>query len=280
MRRKGRRIVYIPYGIEIVKTPQANIDHFKRQVVQNAWRVYTFSPQMREEYFKYISPNVIKSLGHPKFDKLSDRSIEKNATILDQAAGKKIILLKLHWTKIQDGKQFTPELSVYLEFLERLALFDAFFVIMLHPNFLYNALRYGDTQQQNEARQIVAISESALNATVCTNMDYRSDLASADCVITDRSSIMVEAGILDIPVLYMTGASWETLSDQVEPIVMSYYQGKTSDDMVRFVKMCLNNQDPKRFERRAAVAEYLPLPDGKSGERIANDMVDGVMNGN
>ena len=72
---KGTRIVYIPYGIEIADTEHARDAHFYNAVVRNAWRVFTFSERMLEDY-RLMCPNssAVKCLGHPKFDSLYYRN--------------------------------------------------------------------------------------------------------------------------------------------------------------------------------------------------------------
>lgn len=279
LRGKGYRIVYITYGIEITKTAQSEIDQFERQVVQNGWRVYTFSPVMRKDYLRHISPKVCKALGHPKFDRLFDKTIIRNSELIEEAGNKKIVLLKLHWPKTGNGKTYSPSLDVYTDFLSYLPAFDdLFFAVMPHPNFFYNVEKHHPAMI-GLTEQIRNMAENTPNAMLCTDADYRPTLICADYVITDRSAVMVEAGVLDVPVLYMTGKDWEPLNDAVAPVVLSYYQGQSCEDILRFIEMCRKGHDPKRTERRAAVAEYIPLFDGKSGERIAEDMIKGVMEG-
>jgi CDP-glycerol glycerophosphotransferase (TagB/SpsB family) len=279
LRGKGYRIAYITYGIEIVKTKAAEMDHFQRQVVQNAWKVYTFSPTMRQDYLRYVSPSVVKALGHPKFDRLYDQSIPKDRALLSAADGRKIVLLKLHWPKTEGDIAYSPDLSVYVDLLNHLPVFDdLFFAVMPHPNFFYNVKKH-HPDKARLTEEIRAMVEDAPNAALCMDSDYRPALVCADYVITDRSAVMVEAGVLGVPVMYMTGKDWEPLNDAVAPIVLSYYQGQTCEDMLRFLEMCRKGHDPKRAERHAAVAEWIPFFDGKAGERIAKDMVEGVIAG-
>jgi CDP-glycerol glycerophosphotransferase (TagB/SpsB family) len=232
---------------------------------------------MRLDYLKYVSPLVVKALGHPKFDRLySKDTLPVDRTLIERGAGRKVVLLKIHWTKKGGGKVYTPDLSVYMEFVKLFGRYDdLFFAVMPHPNFFHNSNKFGFGAQAEKFRLLV---ESMPNAMLCLQSDYRPVLVVSDYIITDRSSVMVEAGVLDVPVMYMTGKDWEPLNDAVQPIIMSYYLGKTCEDMVRFLEMCREGHDPKRTERQAAVREYIPYFDGKCGERIAQDMIDGVKN--
>jgi CDP-glycerol glycerophosphotransferase (TagB/SpsB family) len=199
--------------------------------------------------------------------------------LLKAAAGRRIVLLKLHWPKNEGSKTYSPDLSVYADFLAYLPAYeDMFFAVMPHPNFFYNVEKY-HPGMKDLTEAIRSAAENAPNATLCTDSDYRPALLCAKYVISDRSAIMVEAGVLDAPVLYMTGKDWEPMSDAVAPIVLSYHQGQTCEDILRFLEMCRRGHDPKRAERRAAVAEWIPFLDGKAGERIARDMAEGVKSG-
>ena len=98
-KRKGTRIVYIPYGIEIADTEHARDAHFNNPVVRNAWRVFTFSERMREDYC-LMCPNstAVKCVGHPKFDGLYHRErFPLKEEIQKRAAGRRILVWHVHF---------------------------------------------------------------------------------------------------------------------------------------------------------------------------------------
>lgn len=279
----GFRIVYVTYGIEISRTNEAETDHFKRSVVKNSWRVYTFSEKMRKDYMRFITPDVVKSLGHPKFDRLfGASSTGVDESLMALAGGRKIVLWKMHFPMVRtrDDEEYlvTPDLHEYFEFSKQIGQFkDIFFIVMLHPKFIEQSHRHLSIKYKKSAVGIVSNVEKAGNAFLFQEHDYRPALFAADCFIVDRSAIMIEMGVFNKPVLYMSAKQFcEPLTHAVTDIVFSYCQGTTVEEMVDFVKMFLQGSDPKRTERLEAVKANIPFFDGKSGMRIAQDMIDGV----
>jgi hypothetical protein len=88
---------------------------------------------------------------------------------------------------------------------------------------------------------------------------------------------MVEAGITAVPILYMYSRdNPERLTDAIAPLIHSYYQGTTAEDMINFVEMFKLGQDSKKELRKNAFGECVPHTDGKCGLRIADDIANSV----
>ncbi len=278
--RKGTRIVYIPYGIELSDTAHARDAHFCNAVVMNAWRVFTFSERMREDYHRYCSNSTaVKCLGHPKFDTLYHK--EKLAClpeIAEKAAGRPIYVWHVHFPKITpqpdgSGIMVTPWLEEYVAFAKyAIEQKDLFFVLQPHPKFLD-----GEGDLGVKARKIVDMMSASDNACVDWSDDYRNTILNCDYFITDRSALMVEAATAQVPILYMSNKDYyEPLTAAVAPLVESYYQGTGVEDMKRFVQQCRAGEDPRKAEREQAFRDTIPYFDGKSGWRIKEHIVDAL----
>ena len=278
---KGARIVYIPYGIELADTAHARDAHFYNQVVLNAWRVFTFSERMREDY-RLMCPNAsaVKCLGHPKFDALYHREqIPQRQEIQEKAKGRPVLVWHVHFPKLvpqPDGSEemSTPKLEVYLQFAEYITGRSELFVVLQpHPKFLD-----GEGDLGVKAKEIVSIMEKAENACVDWADDYRNTLVNCDWFITDRSALMVEVDCTGVPVLYMYNQYYvEPLTPAIMPIMDSYYQGTSFEEMKAFVEQCVRGEDPKKEERFKAFRETIPYFDGKCGERIKNHIAQALL---
>jgi FlaA1/EpsC-like NDP-sugar epimerase len=96
-------------------------------------------------------------------------------------------------------------------------------------------------------------------------------------VITDWSSIAIEAALTGVPVLYVRNRDCESaFLPAVTDILHSYYQGAAAADMVEFVAMVTGGDDPKKEARQAAVKKCLPYTDGFCGQRMADDIYCGL----
>ncbi len=280
-KKKGTRIVYIPYGIELSNTEHAQDAHFYNAVVRNSWKIFTFSERMREDYRQYC-PNyhAAQCLGHPKFDGLYNKEkFLPLPEVSQQAAKRKILVWHVHFPKITpqpdgSGVMVTPKLEIYLDFAKYIITQSDLFVVFLpHPKFLD-----GEDELGTLAEQIIKLLDMAENVYIDWSDDYRNSLLNCDFLITDRSALMIEAATAKVPVLYMYNNDYsEPLTPAVQPIIESYYMGSTFYDMENFVAQCINGEDPKKEIRENAFYNNIPYFDGKSGERIKNHIVDALM---
>lgn len=90
---------------------------------------------------------------------------------------------------------------------------------------------------------------------------------------------MVEAGAMNVPVLYMVNPNFnEPVTKAIQLLINSYYQGSTCTDMINFLKNCKKNWDPNSNARKKAFNSCIPMYDGRAGERIKEDVIKGVIN--
>lgn len=277
----GVRIVYIPYGIEIADTEDARYNHFFTYVIKNSWRIYTFSEIMQKDYLQYC-PNrhAVRALGVPKLDSAFHKDIPADNDILRRADGRRIILWKMHFPKLiyegMERRQVTPDLSEYLKFAKHIEKYqDLFFVVMPHPMFFSQTIDQGLFKC---AQRLFEELETKDNVYFEKGADYRPALYSADGIIIDRSALMVESGLCGVPVLYMKNKSYEEpLTQAVKPLVDSYEQGTDAKDMLAFVERFCRNGLREAAERIADTRkQVVPFVDGKCGERILEDIKNGV----
>lgn len=278
---KGYRVVYVPYGIEISDTETSREMHFEQHVIENAWRVYTFSETMLKDYRKYcVNAGAVRALGLPKFDSL----YHKEQFVLDEElsqriAGRKICLWKVHFPKIfeENGKDIfvTPDVNEYIKFAEYAATRkDIFFIFMPHPRFQEPVK---NKNLQELAIKLVGTLEGLENVYIDREDDYRYSLVNADFIIIDRSAVMVESAAVGVPVLYMVNNDfYEPVTKAIEPLMDSYIKGSTCEDMIAFTEECMQGIDRNKEIRAKAFAECIPWFDGNSGERIKEDIVTAI----
>lgn len=284
-KKTGTRIMYIPYGIELADTEHARDAHFFNAVVRNAWRVFTFSERMREDY-RFYCPNyrAVKCVGHPKFDALCHREeLTLPPKLQQRIKGRKVLIWHVHFPKLvpqPDGSETmaTPKLEVYLEFAQYVLgrKEDLFVILLPHPKFMD-----GEGELGVKAKRLVDQLSDAENVYVDWADDYRPTLVNGDYMITDRSALMVEAGITGMPILYMYNSDYyEPLTEAIRPIMESYYQGTTCLEMQKFVAQCLAGGDPRKEERIRSFQENIGFLDGRSGWRIKEHIVQALQDEN
>lgn len=236
----GIRIVYIPYGIEISDTPESRFKHFSMSVVMNANLIYVMSDEIKKEYEKYcFNAQAVRAYGLPRFDSLWDKkSFQLSTQLKVRIRGRKIVLWKAHFPKvfIENGikKQATPKLEEYLKFVDYIQkMKDIFFIFMPHPKFVDSTI---DDDLRPKAQRLLESLERMENVYIDYADDYRYSLLNAEAIIVDRSAVMVEAGIMGVPVLYMFNADYyEPMIPPVQRLIDKYERGSTAEEMERFV---------------------------------------------
>ena len=280
-KRLGIRIVYIPYGIEISDTKESRYKHFSMAVVRNAFNVYVLSQAMKEEYEKYcINAKAVRALGLPRFDSLTENArFRLDNMLLEKVCGRKIILWKAHFPKIfeENGikKQATPKLEEYIQFIEYIKQkTDLFFIFMPHPKFADSTI---DADLRPLAVKLLHELETLENVFVDQNDDYRYSLMNADAIIVDRSAVMVEAGAMGVPVLYMYNTDYyEPMTAPIEELLSSYYQGTTAGEMIEFSERCQAGYDEKRERREECFKKCAPFINWDCAYRIKENLVQEV----
>lgn len=281
-KEQGYRIVYIPYGVEISDTEDSHKLHFESNVIQNCWRIYTFSDVMKKDYLRYSeNRSAVRALGLPRFDFYINNSLNSLPDNIEKRRkGRKIVLWKVHFPKwineLGKSVMVTPELEEYAKFAKVIRNYtDFFFIFMPHPKFF---------EYRNNAYVRKHIDEISSILSCCDNVwiddreDYRESLVHADFIIVDRSAVMVEAGAINVPVLYVSNKEYnEPVTKAIEPLINSYYQANSCEKMVGFLEMCRNGKDPKREVREKAFHMCIPNYDGRCGMRIKEDIVNGVI---
>jgi len=277
LKNKGMRIIYVPYGIEIVDTPSARYDHFRSPTIENAYRIYVLSKAFAQEYKKYCGNyEAVRALGLPRFDMLCRKELFNLPNELKKRIiGRKVIVWHTHFTKISfmngANRQITPYLEEYADFAKKLAEYNKYFFIFLpHPKF-GNDLT--DEISNRKSSDIMKTIQTAENAYIDNNDDYRPALLSANAVITDRSSLMIEAAVCDCPILLLHNPDYkEQIFKPLAPLTDSFYHGTGCNDICAFLEMFKNGYDPQKSAREKAFRECIPCMDGKCADRIKEDI--------
>ena len=283
-RLQGYRIIYIPYGVEISDTEESHHLHFEEDVILNAWRIFTLSDLMKRDYYKYCANRrAVRALGLPRFDYYSSEKQTNGSQkeyLKEKALGRQIVLWKVHFPKQMriNGimTYVTPDYKEYLQFAKRISDFKDLFVVFLpHPKFFEKKLWGNDVHILEEMMNTLYAQE---NVYVELADDYRPVVTAADFIILDRSAVMVEAGACGVPVLYMHNSMYdEKMTEAIQPLVESYYQGTTVKDMIQFVEMCKSGEDPLFKLRENAFKKCVPMFDGMAGERICNEIAEALL---
>lgn len=266
----GSKIIYIPYGIEISDTEESRHLHFSLPVIIHSDFIFVLSDGIKKEYDKYcINNSSVYVTGLPRFDALLNKKFELPPNITKISKGRKIILWKAHFPKTVEEKGVkklvTPDVNEYLKFLKWARKEKSlFFIFMPHPKFTDKCV---PLKQRNKAIKLIKKIRKIKNIYIDIADDYRASLINANAIITDRSAVMIESGINNVPVLYLENNSChERLTEECYQLVNSYCHGSQSSDMIDFCKRFLKNADKEKVNY--SDNPIFKLCDGYASERI------------
>ena len=273
----GIRIAYIPYGINYsasVNLAYVFSDlHFKSK----PWFIAGISPGLKRDHQNLSSRcghNIIVT-GSPKFDFLFNNQTEElDKELLEKVGSRKIVFIQMHFPD-KVPRICVPFIKEYTDFLKKVNRYEElFFIVRPHPRCLYDYRNRFDCGE--EVDEFLRVIESNENVMLDEYQDYRIALKNASYVIGDRSALMVEAGALNVPVLFLTNYFYkEEMLPYIQPLFDSYYHGTSAYDMERFIDFVVRHgNDYKKEEREHAIQECIPYRDGKCGKRIADVMVE------
>ena len=273
LKKMGIRLIYIPYGIEFSGTEESLKLEFCSQFINNMWRIYTISEVTQKYYCIYSKHTIndVKALGHPKFDGLVNKTFTTNYDFRKLSKNKKIVLIKIHFPKYFNGKQVTPELSIYIELLNKADKYEnIYFVVMLHP------LMY-DNMKNKESLKLLKKLQNTDNIFVFKDEDYREPVLAADAFICDRSSLAIEFAALDKPILFLESRmNTERYIPEFNELLDSYQKGYDLCDIEKFLGDIEQSKDISRNNRNKEFEKCVTLHDGYSGNRIVNDIYEGI----
>lgn len=274
LKKMGIRLIYIPYGIEFSGTEESLKLEFCSQFINNMWRIYTISEVTQKYYCIYSKHTIndVKALGHPKFDGLMNKKFTTNYDFRKLAKNKKIVLIKIHFPKYFNGKQVTPDLSIYTEILDKADKYEnIYFIVMLHP------LMYDNTKNK-ESLKLLKKLQNTDNIFVFKEEDYREPVLAADAFICDRSSLAIEFAALDKPILFLESkTNTERYIEEFNELLDSYQKGYELSDIENFLKDIEQSKDISRSNRNKEFEKCVTLYDGHSGERIAKDIYESIV---
>jgi len=282
LKNKGIRVIYVPYGIEIVDTPSARYDHFRTPAIRNAYRIYVLSEAFAQEYKKYCGNyKAVRAFGLPRFDMLCHKEQFKlSDSLKERIMGRPVVVWHTHFAKVSfmDGanRQITPYLEEYMDFAKKLLEYNQYFFIFLpHPKFGNDLV---DKVSNEKSLEVMEVIQAAENAYIDQDDDYRPSLLNANAVITDRSSLMIEAAICGCQVLLLHNPDYqEQIFKPLVPLTDSFYHGTNCNDMCAFLDMLKNGDDPQKSAREKAFKNCIPYMDGKCADRIKEDIYNSLL---
>jgi SAM-dependent methyltransferase len=273
----GARVVYVPYGLEMGGGAWNYKAQFDTEVQRGAWRIYSRSERHRQMFGKHCASGNghVVVTGHPKFDGEDElnSSIEALGWI-EKAAGRKIVLWTPHFSVA--GAPAWSTYNVYgeliLEYFQRQQ--NLFLLVRPHPLFfaaIRQATHDGPARERVFRERIAAMPNGALDE----QPSHADAFSVSHALMADVGSFLLEYLPQDKPMLYLELQDGIGMNEDGE--LMDYlHVARTGEDISSFLKEVAMGVDRLRGRRQTAVHHFLYQLDKKAGERICEDIMEGV----
>lgn len=269
----GTRIAYIPYGIEIGGGVANLQSQFNLSLQQNAWRVFARSKRNQRMYAKYCATGSahVVPLGHPRTDLHINVEREQfPQNIVATIKNRRVFLWNPHFSVEKWGW------STFLENKDTIISFfkgntDAFLIVRPHPmlfSYLKGSMQWSDRKIEDFKSEINDMD----NAHLDLSADYLPSMHTADAILTDASSFLLEFFVLEKPIVYLNNPSGPGLNDDGE-VLNHLYVSNNVDDLQKHLKMLHEGKDPMRKQRLEKIPEYFEFPEKGVGETIKDYML-------
>lgn len=267
---KYTRLVYLPYFIPHMMYFGSRNALCGMPVHFYAWRIAGSSEQFAR-YFAWYSRRHGENLmvtGIPKMDyvvHLKQYPCEIPSAWHPKLQGRTVIL----WNTWFDGNASS------LELLEQMLPWFAAheeFALIWRPHPMSRAvMKLHEPEQYHRLENMMEQVQAGCNMVLDTEAEYGPAFVCSHAQISDFSSMMVQYLLMDKPLLWVQipGKTLAVKESEEQMISNEWMEkAKNLEDVLAFLQRVQQGADLNRTVRGEVRAQYIPLADGRSAERI------------
>jgi hypothetical protein len=245
------KLCHIEYGAIMIEWVNNYSDMAFNSYFTNASFIFTGFPGM----CKYFSNAVC--IGCLKLDEYLYYGREKRSSLWNEQAKMKVVW-KPRWTVEQADSTFIKYIDSMYGFFQKHTQMDL--VILIHP-LLMSTLKV--TEQYEVFAETLRKLKQLPNFHIEETSDFLDAVLSADVMIADHSSTVIEYSITGKPLIYTS--SEIPLNDLGKSVTKYAYIARSFEDIVAILNNLFMGIDPEREmrENRKTESLYLP-PEGMS----------------
>jgi hypothetical protein len=276
---RGIRMVYLPYGLELVGGEDNLNGKYNRDLQRLAWRVFVRSERAKTAYAQYCDAgnNHVFASGHPVIESLVtfERS-RANKEMADFIGNRKAIFWNPHFTEKKDGKGWST-FKRWKDVLVSEAQRRKDFVLLLRPHpFLFQNLIMEEVMTADEVAEFRRTFETSEWLYLDKTSDSRNAIALSDALISDISSMLLLFQSTGKPILHTPNPQGPGYNFDGD-VTGSYYIGDSDESMKKFIDMAVRGEDPMRERRVESYKLYIPEPHTGIGKRIADHIYESLV---
>ncbi len=208
-----------------------------------------------------LIPKSFVCLGYPNHDLYADIEREKGIKVSN-------ILWLPRWTTSEEKNNtqshFMPYFDKFIQFAK--SHNEIQIVIRPHPLMFTNFINKKVMTEQ-EVKKIHQTVESMSNIIFDERKDYTISLKKADIVVSDNSSLLIDAFITGKQVIFC-GEAMEYLNEEGVMMDSTFYHADKWEQVEEELENLIQGKDTLAEKRRETINKIFPNLDGKIGERV------------
>ena len=247
MSKRGLPVLMSEYGYSGRTKYESQI--YKLKSEKFIWKHYVEN-NFTKEYMQTfgITKDRIVVSGYSKMDPLFNK--EKSSNNMST----KTIIIAPHHTIIPNSTIFLGSFLSYCDLLLDLPVIfpDISFIFRPHPLLKYELFKIWGQEKTINYYNIIS---SFSNVTYQSGGDYLDTFADSDAMIHDCGSFLAEYLYTDNPQCYLFSSKddYNIKADQFLPLgkqmLNSIYKSYSHSDIIKFINMIKNEEDPKKQDR-------------------------------
>lgn len=144
---------------------------------------------------------------------------------------------------------------------------DIDFVFRPHPQAFLNWVASGEFPE-SEAERFKTIYAQSANMTIDTSGEFLPTFYTADCMISDTSSVVPEFFLTGNPIIYCHKKGSINSFAKDKGYTSGFYWAENWSDVVELLDMLRSGKDPLRTVRQELIKKYFYIPEQGAGNAI------------
>lgn len=272
------KVCLIPYGYTLLEDTIVEEIAYNRDFLFSTYKVFVPNEStLKMCQRKFVAVRKQKKflyMGYPRFDMIGQET-EPFPWKMEREKTKLRIAWTPRWVDVNEtanrGSNYLNYIDCFIEFMKENP--DVELVIRPHPLMFDRYIEAG-IMKEDEVKGLKENIKMSNNISFDPNKDYMPLFASADILISDFTSLLIEFFVTKKPIIYCDNA--DSFNEEARSMDAVLYHAGSWKDIERIIKKIEKNED--NIEERNKVLEKLQLiKEGTIGTEILEYVIEDYM---
>ena len=266
---KYAKLAYVEYGYHT--NHALALDCLPKNFIRNVSLFFLQNKTEKEwydEYFKEIDNNFTKMYitGFPRFDCLENYVNEQSICWKNNHNGRFRVIWTPRWTTNENNCNFFNYKDKFIDYCKHNET-SVDFIFRPHPQAFLNWIAEGELTNEDVSK-LNKIFDESNNMVIDKTKEYLTTFYSADCLISDYSSVVPEFFLTGKPVLYCINKN--AVYNIEGEITKGFYMIHNWNELEKTLFDLQNGIDPLKEIRKNLIKSEFLMTEETAGKRISD----------